>query len=287
MILNASGCLDALTAPALAVQLDAYVAKTVTPEPRSGNPQPRLAEGEFGMFNSIGLQNPGIDAFYADVLPRLEELDVPIWISAGGSTAADYALACARAGRREQVQAFELNLSCPNVDPAAGAAAEIVAAARAETEKPLYAKLSPHLPDVAVVAEAVVEAGATGLSLVNSLRGLALDNWTLEPRLGRGVGGYSGAAMRPVALAAVYLCYEATEGKVPIVGIGGIETGKHALDLVAAGASAVALGSILFRDLDAPRRIRDELRSELSARGFESLEEARGVAHRRGNGDLL
>ena len=280
MILNASGCLDALTAPAVARELDAYVAKTVTLEPRAGNPQPRLAETDFGMLNSIGLQNPGIKSFCSEVLPRLEELGIPLWISVGGAEAAEYAEVCARIGERRAVHALELNLSCPNVDPAAEGAAEIVAAARAATGAPLYAKLSPLLPDVAGVAKSVLEAGATGLSLVNSLRGLALDEWTLEPRLGRGIGGYSGAALRPVALAAVFICYEATGGKVPIVGMGGVETGKHALDLIAAGASAVALGSILFRDPKAPERVRKELDEELDARGFKRLEEARGVAHR-------
>jgi len=280
VILNASGCLDALTAPAVARELDAYVAKTVTLEPRAGNPQPRLAETDFGMLNSIGLQNPGIERFCSEVLPRLEELGIPLWISVGGAEAAEYAEVCARIGERRAVHALELNLSCPNVDPAAEGAAEIVAAARAATGAPLYAKLSPLLPDVAGVAKSVLEAGATGLSLVNSLRGLALDEWTLEPRLGRGIGGYSGAALRPVALAAVFICYEATGGKVPIVGMGGVETGKHALDLIAAGASAVALGSILFRDPKAPERVRKELDEELDARGFKRLEEARGVAHR-------
>jgi len=280
VILNASGCLDALTAPAVARGLDAYVAKTVTPEPRAGNPQPRLAETDFGMLNSIGLQNPGVERFCSEVLPRLEELGIPLWISVGGAEAMDYAEVCARIGERGTVHTLELNLSCPNVDPAAEGAAEIVAAARAATEAPLYAKLSPLLPDVAGVAKSVLEAGATGLSLVNSLRGLALDDWTLEPLLGRGIGGYSGAALRPVALAAVFICYEATGGRVPIVGIGGVETGKHALDLIAAGASAIALGSILFRDPEAPERVRAELASELDARGFKGLEEARGVAHR-------
>jgi dihydroorotate dehydrogenase (NAD+) catalytic subunit len=280
VILNASGCLDALTAPAIARELDAYVVKTITPEPRAGNPQPRLAETDFGMLNSIGLQNPGVERFCNDVLPRLEELGIPLCISVGGSEAAEYAAVCERIGERESVQALELNLSCPNVDPAAEGAAEIVAAAHAVTKTPLYAKLSPLLPDVAGVAQSVIEAGAGGLSLVNSLRGLELDDWTLEPRLGRAVGGYSGAALRPVALAAVFLCYEATEGKVPIVGMGGVENGKHALDLIAAGASAVALGSVLFRDPEAPSRVRTELAKELAARGFERLEEARGAAHR-------
>ena len=280
MILNASGCLDALTAPKVARSLDIYVAKTITPEPRSGNPQPRLAETDFGLLNSIGLQNPGVESFCAEILPRLEELEMPFWISVGGANAADYALVCERIAGRESVSALELNLSCPNVDPAAAGAAEIVAACRAVSDKPLYAKLSPHLPDVAEVATGVIEAGASGLTLVNSLRGLVLDEWTLEPRLGRGVGGYSGAAMRPVALAAVYLCYEATKGAVPIVGVGGVQNGKQALDLIAAGASAVALGSVLFGDLEAPERVRTELEKEARARGFERPSEARGAAHR-------
>jgi dihydroorotate dehydrogenase (NAD+) catalytic subunit len=272
--------LDALTAPAIARELDAYVAKTVTLEPRAGNPQPRLAETDFGMLNSIGLQNPGVERFCSEVLPRLEELGIPLWISVGGAEATEYAEVCARIGERPAVHALELNLSCPNVDPAAEGAAEIVAAVRAATKAPLYAKLSPLLPDIAGMAKSVLEAGATGLSLVNSLSGLALDEWTLEPRLGRGIGGYSGAALRPVALAAVFICYEATGGRVPIVGMGGVETGRHALDLIAAGASAVALGSILFRDPKAPERVRAELAGELDARGFKRLEEARGAAHR-------
>jgi len=280
VILNASGCLDALIAPKVARSLDVYVAKTITPQPRLGNPQPRLAETDFGMLNSIGLQNPGVERFCAEVLPRLEELEMPFWVSVGGANAGDYALICERIGERKSVAALELNLSCPNVDPAAAAAAEIVAACRAVSGKPLYAKLSPHLPDVAEVALNVIEAGASGLSLVNSLRGLVLDEWTLEPRLARAVGGYSGAAMRPVALAAVFLCYQATKGTVPIVGMGGVESGKQALDLIAAGASAVALGSVLFGDLEAPERVRTELEQEARARGFERPGEARGAAHR-------
>ena len=280
MILNASGCLDALIAPKVARSLDIYVAKTITPEPRSGNPQPRLAETDFGLLNSIGLQNPGVERFCAEVLPRLEELGMPFWISVGGSNAADYVRVCERIGERASVSALELNLSCPNVDPAAAGAAEIVAACRAASGKPLYAKLSPQLPDIAAVATSVIEAGASGLTLVNSLLGLVLDEWTLEPRLGRAVGGYSGAAMRPIALAAVYLCYEATKGAVPIVGVGGVQNGKQALDLIAAGASAVALGSVLFGDLEAPERVRTELAQEALARGFERPGEARGAAHR-------
>jgi len=280
MILNASGCLDALTAPAVAQQLDAFVAKTVTLEPRQGNEPPRLAETDHGMLNSIGLQNPGIERFSAEVLPHLEKLGVPLWASVGGTEASDYREVCSRLARFDSIVSIELNLSCPNVDLAAGSASEIVAACREVTSKPLYAKLSPVLPDIARVALAVRGAGADGLSLVNSLRGLALDERTLRPRLGRAVGGYSGAALRPVALAAVYTCYAATQGEMPIVGMGGVESGRHALDLVACGASAIALGSVLLSDPDAPARIRAELACELDTREFAALEQARGAAHR-------
>lgn len=256
-ILNASGCLDALTAPGVAQSLDAFVTKTVTPLPREGNPPPRIAETESGMLNSIGLQNPGIDAFVAHVLPRLRDLDVPIWVSVGGFSADDYAQMCTVIDGCDEVAVIELNLSCPNVEEAPETAAELVAAARAVTNKPLYAKLSPATWDVAESARAVVEAGADGLSLINTIRGLALDSGARRPALALGAGGYSGPALRPIALACVAACAEAVD--VPIVGMGGIGSGAHALDFVAAGASVVALGTILFSDPWAPSRVRSEL----------------------------
>jgi dihydroorotate dehydrogenase (NAD+) catalytic subunit len=277
MILNASGCLDALTAPDVARQLDAYVTKTVTPLPRGGNDPVRIAETDVGMLNSIGLANPGIEAFRAEVLPRLADLGVPIWVSVGGFGADDYAALCADLDQCDEVAAIELNLSCPNVDSPSETTAEIVAAARARTGRPLYAKLSPALPDVAQAARAAADAGAEGLSLVNTIRGLALDELTLRPKLATASGGLSGPALRPIALAAVYACYRATG--LPIVGMGGVETGRHALDLIAAGASAVALGTILFADPDAPARIRAELAAEARERGFAAPGEALGTAH--------
>jgi dihydroorotate dehydrogenase (NAD+) catalytic subunit len=177
-ILNASGCLDALTAPDIAHSLDAFVTKTVTPLPREGNPPPRIAETEGGMLNSIGLQNPGIDAFVAQHLPRLTEIGVPIWVSVGGFSAADYATVCERLDDQDEVETIELNLSCPNVEEAPETAAELVNAARAATGKTLYAKLSPATWDIAESARAVAAAGADGLSLVNTIRGLALDSRT-------------------------------------------------------------------------------------------------------------
>jgi dihydroorotate dehydrogenase (NAD+) catalytic subunit len=157
----------------------------------------------------------------------------------------------------ENVEAIELNLSCPNVDEAADSAAAIVSACRVATALPLYPKLSAAHPDVASVARAVADAGADGLSLVNTLRGLALDPKTLEPVLGRGTGGLSGPSLKPVALAAVYACYAATQ--LPIVGMGGVATGQDALEFVACGALHVALGTVLFGDPTAPSRVRDEL----------------------------
>ncbi|HLF68545.1 MAG TPA: dihydroorotate dehydrogenase [Gaiellaceae bacterium] len=281
-ILNASGCLDALTAPGVAQQLDTFVTKTVTPLPREGNPPPRIAETEAGMLNSIGLQNPGIEAFVADHLPRLEELGVPVWVSVGGFSAQDYADVCARIDGCDTVAAVELNLSCPNVEEAPETAAELVAAARGVTGKPLYAKLSPASWDPAETARAVAAAGADGLSLVNTIRGLSLDPGTLRPTLARGPGGYSGPALGPIAAACIYACATAVE--LPVVGMGGVASGRDALTLLAAGASAIALGTILFSDPRAPGRIRRELASEAAALGYESpaaiFGQARQVAGR-------
>ena len=274
VILNASGCLDALTAPDVARSLDGFVTKTITPEARDGNAPIRIAEVEHGMLNSIGLANPGREHFLAEVLPELRELGVPLWVSVGGFDAADYAETCSRL---DGIAAIELNLSCPNVDDAAETAAEIVAAARAATDLPLYAKLSPATWDITELARAVEAAGADGLSLVNTIRGLALDTRTLLPTLSTGSGGYSGPALRPIALAAVFACARVTA--LPIVGMGGVATGGDALDLIAAGASAVALGTILFADPGAAVRIRGELEAAAAARGFTNPIDARGIAH--------
>jgi dihydroorotate dehydrogenase (NAD+) catalytic subunit len=280
MLLNASGCLDALTAPGVAAELDAFVTKTVTPRPRGGNAPVRIAETGHGMLNSIGLANPGRERFLAETLPRLRRLERPIWVSVGGFSAGDYAETCEALDERDEVETIELNLSCPNVDEAPETAAELVAAARAATSKPLFAKLSPALPDLAEAARAVAAAGADGLSLVNTIRGLALDTHTLRPRLGTAVGGYSGPALGPIALAAVFGCYRATG--LPIVGMGGVATGRDALELLAAGARHVALGTILFSDPGAPNRIRSELDEEAAALGLSGPEAAYAISHQEG-----
>jgi dihydroorotate dehydrogenase (NAD+) catalytic subunit len=256
-ILNASGCLDGLTAPSVVKSLDAFVTKTVTPLPREGNEPPRIVETDAGMLNSIGLQNPGVDAFLRDNLPRLAELRVRVWVSVGGFSAADYALVCERLDERPEVHTIELNLSCPNVEEAPETAAELVAAARSVTGKPLYAKLSPATSNITESARAVAASGADGLSLVNTIRGLAFEPQAARPVLARGAGGYSGPALRPIALACVYAC--ARDVELPIVGMGGIASGRDARDFVSAGASAIALGTALFSDPSAPDRVRSEL----------------------------
>jgi dihydroorotate dehydrogenase (NAD+) catalytic subunit len=271
-LLNASGCLDALTAPEVAAELDAFVTKTVTPLPRGGNDPVRIAETDVGMLNAIGLANPGIEAFLRERLPRLAGT---VWVSVGGFSTRDYAELCERCDG-EDVEAIELNLSCPNVDEVPSGVGEVVAAARAVTSKPLYAKLAPAA-DVAENAKAAEAAGADGLSLVNTVKGLALEERTLRPVLARGAGGLSGPALRPLALAAVFAAYEAA--RLPIVGMGGVASGRDALELLAAGASDVALGTILFSDPAAPTRIRAELEAELAAHGFAEPDNAVGAAH--------
>jgi len=271
-ILNASGCLDALAAPDIARQLDAFVTKTVTPLPREGSAPPRIAETANGMLNAIGLANPGRDRFLAEHLPRLGELGIPVWVSVGGFCADDYAETCSRLS---DVEAIELNLSCPNVDEAADSAAEIVAACRAATDLPLYAKLSAAHPDVAEVARAVAAAGADGLSLINTLRATALDR-ELRPVLARGSGGLSGPALKPVALHAVSVCHEATG--LPIVGMGGVQSGRDALEFAACGAHDVALGTVLFADPGAPARVRAELATACADAGVAEPEDAGSLA---------
>ena len=283
-LLNASGCLDALAAPDVARSLDAYVTKTVTPLPREGNAPVRIAESDVGMLNAIGLANPGVEAFLAGHLRRLAELGVPLWVSVGGFSVEDYVHVAERIGARDEVETLELNLSCPNVDEVPENVGEVVAAVRAVTAKPVYAKLSAAVADLGATARAAEAAGADGLSLVNTLRGLALDERTLQPLLARGAGGLSGPALRPVALAAVHTCFRET--RLPIVGMGGVARGRHALELLAAGAGDVAIGTALFADPGAGLRIRGELQAELAALGFVKPDNAVGVAHASGDATL-
>jgi dihydroorotate dehydrogenase (NAD+) catalytic subunit len=270
-VMNASGTLDAIAARGAGVPvhlgLAAVVTKTITPQPREGNPPPRIAESPSGLLNSIGLANPGADAFVAS-FAELASLERPLVVSVGGFSVADYALLVEMLGSLEGIVALELNISCPNVETGCSSigaspseTSAVVGACRARTSLPLWVKLSPSVPDVAEIGRAAADAGADALVCVNTVRGLAIEPWSGRPVLGAGSGGLSGPAIKPVALAAVWTC--AASCGVPVVGVGGVSSGRDARDLIDAGAVAVQVGTALFGEPDAPDRIRREL-SELA-----------------------
>jgi dihydroorotate dehydrogenase (NAD+) catalytic subunit len=273
-VLNGSGTFDAIAArrafgDALLARFpfDAFVSKTITLEPRQGNPPPRLWETPAGMINSIGLPNRGLDGFLAADLPELAQLPVPLVVSVMGFGRDELARLVASVGERDEVSMLELNVSCPNVetglimgaDPAETALA--LERVRPETAKPLIVKLTPNATDPGAVAAAAEEAGADAVSLVNTLKGMALHPQTGEPWLGGRTGGLSGPAIRAIALEQVAAV--ASRVQIPVIGMGGIASGRDAADFMAAGASAVAVGTESFRDPAAGRRIGAEL-AELS-----------------------
>jgi dihydroorotate dehydrogenase (NAD+) catalytic subunit len=276
-VMNASGTLDPLAARAAGLAIDAELAlvvtKTVTPLARDGNEAPRVCEVTGGMLNSIGLPNPGLAAFAETTLPAVRALGRSLAVSIGGFEHGDYELACRRLDGEPGIAALELNVSCPNVksgcisigsDPAETEA--VVRLCRAATRLPLWVKLSPNVADLAAIARAAERGGADALVLTNTLRALAIDHATLRPLLGGITGGLSGPALKPVALAAVHTCREACS--LPLVGVGGIASGWDALEFMAAGASAVQVGSAAFREPLLARRVRDELATLLASRGL-------------------
>lgn len=289
-VLTASGCAAAgreldpfldLTA------LGAVVTKSVQLRARSGRPTPRMAETPSGMLNSIGLQGPGIDAFLAGDLPWLAARGARAMVSIAGGTVEEYAELASRLRGAPGMVAIEVNISCPNVesrgevfacDPAAASA--VVTAVRAvDPGVPVYAKLSPDVTDIVCVARACVDAGADGISAINTLLGLAIDIGTLQPVLSVETGGLSGPAIRPVALRCVWQIHRALP-TTPILGMGGITTGTEALQFILAGAGAVSVGTAIFGDPSAPERIGHELAYALGSRGFARLSDAVGYAHR-------
>lgn len=272
-VINGSGTFDAIAARrAFGDRLldefpfSAFVSKTITPEPRAGNPPPRLWETPSGLINSIGLPNKGLDGFLADDLPQLAELPVPLIVSVMGTSHDQFALLVEGVGGREEVAAIELNVSCPNVrsglivGESPDEARSLLETVRPLTEKPLLVKLTPNVADPVPVAEAAVEGGADSISLINTLRAFALAPETGEPWLGGGTGGLSGPAVRAVALAQVNAV--ASTVSVPVVAMGGISTGRDAAEMIGAGASLVAVGTESFRDPAAGSRIAEELARE-------------------------
>ncbi len=278
-IVNGSGTYDAIAAlRAFGDELlarfpfSAFVTKTITPERREGNPRPRLWEAASGLINSIGLPGKGLEGFLAEDLPRLADLPVPLIVSVMATTRDGFGRLVDAVGARDEVAALELNVSCPNVESGlvVGESPEeaegLLTSVRGLTSKPLIVKLSPNL-DPVPVALAAERGGADGLSLINTLRAAAIAPGSARPWLGAGTGGLSGAAVRTVALAQVRAVAEAAS--VPVIGMGGVASGRDALELIAAGATAVAVGTESFRDPGAGSRIAAELAAELAGAGSE------------------
>jgi dihydroorotate dehydrogenase (NAD+) catalytic subunit len=294
-ILNGSGTFDAIAARrAFGDSLledfpfAAFVSKTITPAPRAGNPPPRLYETPGGMVNSIGLPNKGLDGFLAEDLPLLAELPVPLIVSVMATSREDFARLVEGVADRDDVAAIELNVSCPNVKSGLivgerpDETLALLDVLRPLTRKPLIVKLTPNVADPAAVALAAQEGGAEAVSLINTLKAAALDPASLEPWLGAGSGGLSGPAVRAIALEQVQKVAAAVS--IDVIGMGGIESGPDALEFMACGAAAVAVGTANFRDSGAGKRIREELRGELERRGLASPTDLRGA--RSGFGSL-
>ena len=290
-IFTASGCAAAgrELAPYLDVAaLGGIVTKSIMLKPRAGRATPRMAETPSGMLNSIGLQGPGIDAFIDDDLPWLVDNGARAVVSIAGSSPDEYVKLAQRLRGRPGIAMIEVNISCPNVedrgqvfacDP--NAAAAVIAGVRRSTptDVPVFAKLSPDVTDIVSVAEACVRAGADGLSLINTLLGIAIDTTTMRPVLAGVTGGLSGPAIRPVAVRCIWQVHAALP-EVPILGMGGVRTGLDALEFILAGASAVSVGTVVFHDPTAPARILRELAEALAERGVERVADVVGRAHR-------
>ena len=277
-VLNGSGTFDATAArrafgDALLEDFpfSAFVSKTITPLPRAGNPPPRLYETAAGMINSIGLPNKGLAGFLETDLPQLAELPVPLIVSVMGTSADEFTALVEGVAPHDAVAAIELNVSCPNVESGLivgeepGETRALVATLRPLTEKPLIVKLTPNVARPEDVAAAAEEGGAAAVSLINTLKAHATDPVTREPWLGGGSGGLSGPAVRALALEQVRRVAAAV--RVPVIGMGGIETGRQALEFLTAGASAVAVGTANFRDPQAGARVADELSAVLAGGG--------------------
>jgi dihydroorotate dehydrogenase (NAD+) catalytic subunit len=288
-VINGSGTFDAIAARRAfgdgldeAFPFSMFVSKTITLEPRAGNSPPRLYETPSGMVNSIGLPNKGLDGFLENDLPELARLPVPLCVSVMAPSREGFAALVEGIGGRDEVAAIELNVSCPNVksglivgeQPAETRA--LCESLRPLTDTPLIVKLTPNCSDPAAVGAAAAAGGADAVSLINTVRATGPDPATLRPWLGAGSGGLSGPAVRAIALDQMRRVAEAVS--VPVIGMGGIETGEDALAFLALGASAIAVGTASFRDPAAGERVRAELAEELSRRGLGGLPATSGAS---------
>ena len=257
--------------------------KSITPDPRAGNPLPRIAEAPSGIINAIGLQNRGVEFVKARELPFLEQFDTEVIANVAGASLQDYALVIEQLRGMDVIKAFELNISCPNVSAGGMAigtnpelAAEVTRMAKAVADKPVYVKLSPNVTDITKIAQAVEQAGADGIVLINTVPAMRIDLRTAKPLLGNVTGGLSGPAIKPIAIRAVYLCAQAVN--IPIIGCGGITCAEDVLEFLYAGASAVEIGSENLVDPWACPRIIDELPAALARYRLNSVKEAIGKA---------
>ena len=269
-------------------QVGAIVTKSVMSKPRHGRPTPRMAETPSGMLNSIGLQGPGIDAFLANDVPWLIEQKARVIVSIAGETVEEYSTLARKLRSVSGISAVEVNISCPNVenrgmvfacDPESSR--RVIDGVRKTIggELPIIAKLSPDVTDLPAIARGVVDAGADGLALINTVLGMVINIDSMKPHLGGKTGGLSGPAIKPVAVRAIYQVHAALP-KVPILGMGGVASGRDALELILAGASGVSVGTASFGNPKALIDIQNELRDSLAARGFATMQQAIGYAHR-------
>lgn len=263
--------------------LGAIAVKATTLEPRYGNPTPRVAETPAGMLNAIGLQNPGLDAVLGKELPWLEQFDVPIIANVAGTDTDDYVAVAERIADAPNVKAIELNISCPNVKKGGitfgtvpSIAAELTKLVKDVSRVPVYVKLSPNVTDIVEMAKAVEDAGADGLSLINTLLGMRIDLRTRKPVLANGAGGLSGPAIKPVAVRMIYQVSQAVS--IPIIGMGGIMSAEDVIEFFLAGASAVMVGTANFVDPYACPDIIEKLPEQLDRMNVNHISELVGAS---------
>lgn len=269
-------------------EIGAVVTKSIMLKARSGRPTPRMAETPSGMLNSIGLQGPGIDAFLENDVPWLVSQGARIIVSIAGENVEEYSILARRLRSVPGIAAVEVNISCPNVenrglvfacDPDASRAVVEGVRRTLGGELPIIVKLSPDVTDITEIAQSVVDAGADALSLINTVLGMVINTESMRPHLAGKTGGLSGPAIRPVAVRAIYQVHHAIP-KIPILGMGGVRSGRDALELILAGASGVSVGTAIFSNPKAIITTQNELRGLLMNKGFASLREAIGYAHR-------
>ncbi|WP_249313226.1 MULTISPECIES: dihydroorotate dehydrogenase [Congzhengia] len=265
--------------------LGTFSTKGTTKEPRFGNPTPRIAECEAGMLNSVGLQNPGVDKVISEELPKLSKcFHKKVMANVSGFSVEDYAYSCEKLDKEPQVGWLEVNVSCPNVHnggmsfgTSPQSAAEVVRAVKQVTKKPVFMKLTPNVTDIVSIAKACEDAGADGISLINTLLGMRIDLKTKRPVLANKMGGFSGPAVFPVALRMVYQVYEAV--KIPIIGMGGVMSAENVIEMMLAGATAVQVGAANLVEPLTCKQIIEALPGEMERLGIEKLSDIIGGAH--------